>query len=124
MRQDCNQFTQKELDLILLGQVAVCLDNRDTASTKSEHKAHAMLKSYSQFFHQGQQICADTFRFIHGVGKKPVPAPCATGLRTAFLGTLQTDKSILSRIAQMKYDLVLCTLESFYDSVGTPKPVL
>lgn len=47
----------------------------------------------------------------------------ATGLRTAFLGSLQTDKSILSRIAQMEYNLVLCTPESFYDSVGTPKPV-
>jgi len=46
-----------------------------------------------------------------------------TGLRTTFLGTLQTDKSILSRIAQMEFDLVLCTPESFYDSVGTPKPV-
>ena len=46
-----------------------------------------------------------------------------TGLRTTFLGTLQTDKSILSMIAQMEFDLVLCTPESFYDSVGTPKPV-
>ena len=39
MRQDCNQFTRKELDLILLGQIAACLDNRDTTSTRSEHKA-------------------------------------------------------------------------------------
>jgi len=46
-----------------------------------------------------------------------------TGLRTTFLGTLQADKSILSRIAQMGFDLVLCTQESFYDSVGMPKPV-
>ena len=43
--------------------------------------------------------------------------------RTTFLGSLQTDKSILSRIAQMEYDLVLCTSESFYNSIGTPKPV-
>ena len=34
-----------------------------------------------------------------------------TGPRTTFLGSLQADKSILSRIAQMEYNLVLCTSE-------------
>lgn len=47
----------------------------------------------------------------------------STGLRATFLGTLQTDKTVLSKIAQIEYDIVLCTPESFYDSVGEPKPV-
>ena len=47
----------------------------------------------------------------------------STELRVTYLGTLQTDKAVLSKIAQMEYDIVLCTPESFYDSVGEPKPV-
>ena len=47
----------------------------------------------------------------------------STGLRVTFLGTLQTEKTILSKFAQNQVDVVLCTPESFYDSVGEPKPV-
>ena len=72
IRQECMEFSRKELDLILLGQIAACLDNTETTSTRSEHKAETRSKAYTQFIHRSQRICANTFRFVHAVGKKRV----------------------------------------------------
>lgn len=44
-------------------------------------------------------------------------------IRVTFLGSLQMDTAVLSKIAQCEYDIVLSTPESFYDEVGEPKPV-
>ncbi len=46
-----------------------------------------------------------------------------TGLRMTYLGSVQKDSDVLSKIAEGHYDIVLTTPESFFDKVGNPKPV-
>ncbi len=46
-----------------------------------------------------------------------------TGLRVTYLGSVQKDPNVLSKIAEGHYDIVLTTPESFFDKVGKPKPV-
>ena len=46
-----------------------------------------------------------------------------TELKPTFLGTMQKDNSVMSRIAQAQFDIILTTPESFFDRVGEPKPV-
>ena len=46
-----------------------------------------------------------------------------TGLRVTYLGSVQKDPKVLSKIAEGHYDIVLTTPESFFDTVGKPKPV-
>ena len=45
------------------------------------------------------------------------------GFRVTYLGSLQTDSSIHSKIAQADYEILLSTPESFYDEFGEPKSV-
>ena len=40
-----------------------------------------------------------------------------------YLGTMQSDHTVMGKIAQAQYDLVLSTPESFFDKLGQPKPV-
>ena len=47
----------------------------------------------------------------------------ATGLRVTYLGTLQSDRTVMGKIAQAQYDAFLSTPESFFDNLGQPKPV-
>ena len=46
-----------------------------------------------------------------------------TGLRVTYLGTMQNDRTVMGKIAQAQYDVVLSTPESFFDKLGQPKPV-
>ena len=46
-----------------------------------------------------------------------------TELKPTFLGTMQKDNSVMNRIAQAQFDIILTTPESFFDRVGEPKPV-
>lgn len=46
-----------------------------------------------------------------------------SGLRITHLGTMQTDRSIITKLAQDDYHIVFCTPESFYDNLGEPKPI-
>ena len=47
----------------------------------------------------------------------------ASGLRITHLGTMQTDRNIITKIAQDDFHIVFCTPGSFYDNLGEPKPV-
>ena len=42
---------------------------------------------------------------------------------TDLIGTMQSDHTVMGKIAQAQYDLVLSTPESFFDKLGQPKPV-
>ena len=45
-----------------------------------------------------------------------------TGLKATYLGSMQNDAGVMSKVAQGHFDIVLCTPESFFDKLGVPKP--
>ena len=44
-------------------------------------------------------------------------------LRVTYLGTMQNDCTVMGKIAQAQYDVILSTPESFFDKLGQPKLV-
>ena len=46
-----------------------------------------------------------------------------SGLRITHLGTMQTDRNIITKITQQDHHIIFCTPESFYDSLGEPKSI-
>ncbi len=71
MRLSCMELTHSELDLIIMGQVLACTNTGEHTVTDVHHIAHHDRKhQYTNFLHQGHQICIETFRFLHVVGAK------------------------------------------------------
>lgn len=44
------------------------------------------------------------------------------GLKATYLGSMQSDTGVMSKVAQGHFDIVLCTPESFFDKLSVPKP--
>ncbi len=71
MRLSCMELTHSELDLIIMGQVLACTNTGEHTVTDVHHIAHHDRKhQYTNFLHQGHQICIEIFRFLHVVGAK------------------------------------------------------
>ena len=56
------ELTHEELDLVVLAQLMATLFRAST--TRSEERS----RTYTFFFHGGERICQDTFRFLHTIG--------------------------------------------------------
>ena len=46
-----------------------------------------------------------------------------SGMRVTHLGMMQTDSTVITKLAEDQYDILLRTPESLYDQNGEPKPV-
>ncbi len=70
VRSQCASLSHNELDLVLLGQLMAASNNTDTVVTESGHTETLRQKTYTKYTHQGLNVCATMFRFLHGVGCK------------------------------------------------------
>ena len=69
-RLSFKDLTREQLDLILMGQL-IATTNTSTITKESRHQPQMRKHGYSTgHFHQGNAICAEMFRFIHGIGEK------------------------------------------------------
>ena len=67
---NCIELTHSELDMIILGQLAACVNSSSVVSTVNRHAEREREKSHKSFTHQGKPICNKMFRFLHGIGEK------------------------------------------------------
>ena len=69
VRSSCFELSHEQLDMLLIGQLLVCMNNSSTTSMNKRKEA-AREKSYCSFTHQGKPVCIRTFTFLHGIGRK------------------------------------------------------
>ncbi len=70
IRLQCQELSRSELDLVILGQLQALMNNHDTVSVESHHKATPRARPYFAYHHQGKQICLKAFLFLHSIGSK------------------------------------------------------
>ena len=69
-RLSFKDLTREQLDLILMGQL-IATTNTSTITKERRHQPQMRKHGYSTgHFHQGNAICVEMFRFIHGIGEK------------------------------------------------------
>ena len=71
-RRDCSELTRAELDMTLLGQLAVFTNcSALTAhSSRDWHPSVSRQRSYSLFWDGGRRVCKKTFLFLHTISDK------------------------------------------------------
>ncbi len=70
IRMQCQELSRSELDLVILGQFLALMNNHDTVSVESHHRATPRVRPYLAYHHQGKPICLQTFLFLHCIGSK------------------------------------------------------
>ena len=68
-RSSCFELQKNELDLLILGQL-LALSNSCSAVTTDNGCPTPRERTHIGYCHQGQVICATTFRLLHGIGEK------------------------------------------------------
>lgn len=68
-RGDCRELTRTELDLVIMGQLTACMRVDNSVGRTHKHKETSRVRGHISYTHQGWNICASTFRFLHTVGK-------------------------------------------------------
>ena len=63
------EVQKNELDLLILGQL-LALSNSCSDVTTDNGSPTPRERTHKGYCHQGQVICATTFRFLHGIGEK------------------------------------------------------
>ena len=71
-RRECDELTQVELDMALLGQLAAFTNTSTLTvhSTKDHHRPTSRQKEYRLFWHGGKRVCKKTFLFLHTISEK------------------------------------------------------
>ena len=62
-RSSSAELSKQELDMILIGQI-VAFTNSDPNHSSILHQ-----RDFCHYMHQGKPICANTFMFLHGIGR-------------------------------------------------------
>ena len=69
VRSFCLELSRSELDMVLLGQMMASMNFSNTIGTESRHAETTRQRPRTFHSHQGKAVCAQTFRFLHTVGK-------------------------------------------------------
>ena len=69
-RASCAELSSSELDMAIMGQLLAGLNNSSCVSTDARHAESARINSYITLKHQGNPVCINMFRFLHGLGIK------------------------------------------------------
>ena len=64
VRVSCTEFSNSELEMVILRQLMVSVNTSTIVSTAAHHKEDKR-KVYTSFSHQGKLVCARIFRFLH-----------------------------------------------------------
>ena len=65
-RSSCAELSKQELDMIVIGEI-VAFTNSDP-----NHSSILRMRDICHYMHQGKPICANTFMFLHGIGRTRV----------------------------------------------------
>ena len=70
-RANAAQLSRGELDMAIMGQVMAFTSCSQTTlnSTRHRHKPKQRQKNKMVFYHNGYQVCRNTFLFLHNIGK-------------------------------------------------------
>ena len=68
-RGRCAEVTKSELDMAILGQLAVLVHQGQSAGGVHEQNK-ARSNTCSDFYFEGERICRDAFLFLYGIGSK------------------------------------------------------
>ncbi len=68
VRSQCASLSRNELDMVLLGQIMAASNTSNIVVATSGHQMTNRIKAYTRYSHQGLNVCAVMFRFLHGVG--------------------------------------------------------
>lgn len=68
-RSACFELQKNELDLLIHGQL-LASPNSCSDVTTNNRSPTPRERTHTGYCHQGQVICATTFRFLHGIGEK------------------------------------------------------
>ena len=71
-RAECFELTKPELDLVLLGKLSATMHTTEIVGPSAKHKETQRMRNRTTYLHEGWQVCAVTFQFLHTVGKTTV----------------------------------------------------